>query len=113
MATRRLDKADWAAFFDGVSRALGATQVEIEVASLALGDQVQAEWVNLSGMTYDSKAATVELMSDTMDHRIQRPIEVYAYETRDGLDSIEVVTEDGTKQIIKLRRPLLLAAPAA
>lgn len=37
MTTRRLDKAQWPAFFDDLSKTLEDTQAEIEVASLALG----------------------------------------------------------------------------
>ena len=44
MATRKLDKKEWKTFFDRVSKMLEGKQAEIEVASLRLGAQVQAEW---------------------------------------------------------------------
>jgi hypothetical protein len=43
-------------FLDTVSKLLEAKEVEIEVASLDLGDQVQAKWLPLIGITYDPKA---------------------------------------------------------
>ncbi len=49
MATRKLDKEQWKTFFDRVSKMLEVKQAEIEVASLSLGDQVQAEWLPLHG----------------------------------------------------------------
>src|ERR1700716_2179183 len=36
-----------------VSKVLPAKQAEIEVASLKLGDQVEAEWLPLLGLAYD------------------------------------------------------------
>lgn len=41
MTARKLDKKEWKPFFDGVSKVLGAKQVE--VMSLDLGDQVEAK----------------------------------------------------------------------
>jgi Family of unknown function (DUF5335) len=55
MTTRKLDKNQWRTFFDGVSKLLQGKQAEIEVASLRLGDQVQAEWLPLHGIAYDPK----------------------------------------------------------
>jgi hypothetical protein len=43
--TRKLEKAQWRPFLDTLSKLLEAKEAEIEVASLDLGDQVQAEWL--------------------------------------------------------------------
>jgi Family of unknown function (DUF5335) len=53
MTTRKLDKKQWRTFFDGVTTLLEGKQAEIEVASLRLGDQVEAEWLPLVGIAYD------------------------------------------------------------
>jgi hypothetical protein len=47
MAVRKLDKKEWRAFLDGVSKVLQGARAEIEVLSLALGDQLEAEWLPL------------------------------------------------------------------
>src|SRR3984893_18120406 len=103
MTIRKLDKQDWHAFFDFISKLLQGKQVEIEVASLALGDQVEAEWLPLLGLVYDPKDDLVEVALDQVDHMIPKPHEIYVDEGPGGLMSIEIVDTEGTKQIIKLR----------
>jgi hypothetical protein len=51
MTARKLDKSQWRTFFDRLSKTLEGKQAEIEVASLSLGDQVEAEWLPLRGIT--------------------------------------------------------------
>ena len=59
MATRKLEKQQWHAFFDRVTKMLEGKQTEIEVASLRLGDQIGAHWLPLVSpmipMTISSK----------------------------------------------------------
>ena len=43
---------------------------------------------------------------------IPEPREIYVDDGLEGLMSIEIVDTEGTKQIIKLRDPLMLPAPA-
>jgi hypothetical protein len=43
---------------------------------------------------------------------IPRPREIYVDDNVGGLMSIEIVEADGARQIIKLRDPLMLPAPA-
>lgn len=112
MTIRKLDKTEWRAFFDGLSKLLEGKQAEIEVASLALGDQVEAEWLPLLGITYDPKDDLVEVALDGVDHMMAKPREIYVDEGFAGLMSIEVVDAEGTREIIKLRDPLMLPAPA-
>jgi Family of unknown function (DUF5335) len=71
MTTRKLDKKQWREFFDGISKLLEGKQAEIEVASLALGDQVEAEWLPLLGMAYDPKADLVEVSDDEIGRPAQ------------------------------------------
>jgi Family of unknown function (DUF5335) len=51
VTARKLDKSQWRTFFDRLSKTLEGKQAEIEVASLSLGDQVEAEWLPLHGIT--------------------------------------------------------------
>ena len=61
MTARKLDKSQWRTFFDRLSKTLEGKQAEIEVASLSLGDQVEAEWLLLHGITYDPNDDLVEV----------------------------------------------------
>ena len=75
--THKLEKAQWRPFLDTVSKLLEAKEAEIEVASLKLGDQVQAKWLPLIGITYDPKDDVVEVALEGLDHMIHRPREMY------------------------------------
>ena len=111
MTIRKLEKSKWRAFFDGLSKIIEGKQAEIEVASLALGDQIEAEWLPLLGLAYDPKDDLFEVALDGVDHMIPKPREIYLDDDVGGLISIEVVDAEGTRQIIKLRDPLMLPAP--
>jgi hypothetical protein len=50
---RTLEKSERHGYFDRVSLALLGKPAKIEVASLVLGDQIEAEWVPVLGITYD------------------------------------------------------------
>ncbi len=108
MAARKLDKSAWKAYFDAISRHLGSRLSEIEVASLDLGDQVEAEWIPLQGITYDPKDDLIEVVMEEIDHMIRNPVEIYVEEGMEGLHSVEVVDADGSRQIIRLKAPLAL-----
>jgi hypothetical protein len=113
MATRKWVKSEWQSYFDRVSQSLGAKQVEIEVASLGIGDQVEVNRVALNGLTYDPKSDVLEVVTEALDHMIRNPAEIYVAESSDGLITVEARDRDGNKQIIKLTSPLLIACDAA
>jgi Family of unknown function (DUF5335) len=111
MATRKLDKKEWKIFFDSISKMLEGRPAEIEVASLRIGAQVQAEWLPLHGIAYDHKDDLMEVTLDDLDHIIRKPREIYVEVGTLGLESIEIVDVDGVKQIVKLRNELMLPPP--
>ena len=111
MTIRKLDKKEWRPFFDFVSKMLPGKQVEIEVASLKLGDQIEAEWLPLFGISYDPKDDVIAL--EGHDHLIHKPREIYIEGEGLELASLEVIDADGVRQIVVLRDPLMLPAPSA
>ena len=113
MTIRKLEKREWRPYLDRVSKGLVGKRAEIEVASLALGDQILAEWLTLFGITYDPKDDIVEIALDGVDHLITKPQEVYVDEGPLGVSSVEIIDAAGVRQIIKLRDPLMLPAPSA
>jgi Family of unknown function (DUF5335) len=108
MTVRRLEKPDWQPYFDHLSKVLEGCQAEIEAASLALGDQVQASWLPLLGLVYDPKDDVVEAALDGLDHLIRSPREIYVEEGNGLLANVEIVDADGIRQIVKLKEPLML-----
>jgi hypothetical protein len=112
MTSRKLDKKEWRSFLDGMSKVLEGEQAEIEVVSLALGDQIEAEWLPFLGITYDPKDDVVEIALEGVDHLIEHPREIYVDDNVNGIVSLEVVDAEGARQIVKLREPLALPTPA-
>jgi hypothetical protein len=111
MSAQKIDKSGWKAFFDTLTKMLPGKTAEVEVASLDLGDQIDAEWAPLIGITYDHKDDLVEVALEGLDHMILKPSQVFVDYGVGGLVAIEVIDADGTQQIIKLKDPLALPAP--
>jgi Family of unknown function (DUF5335) len=111
MTIRRLEKPEWRPFFDVVSKLLEATDAEVEVASLDLGDQTQADWLPLFGITYDPRDDIVEIALDGLDHMIPKPREIYLDNGTAALSRLEIVDADGVRQIVKLKDRLMLPPP--
>src|ERR1700732_1860259 len=109
---KQLEKSQWRAYFDRMSKALVGKRAEIEVASLKLGDQIEAEWLPLLGISYDPKDDIIEIALEGVDHLIPKPREVYVEEKGLELSSLEVIDAEGTHQIIVLKDPMMLPAPA-
>ena len=87
-----------------------AEQVEIEVAGLDLGDQIETEWVLLNGISYDPRDDLLTVFTEGVDHNIPRPQTIRVDDGIDGLHSIEVTDADGHKQIVLLKEALKLPA---
>ncbi len=111
MTILTLEKTDWRMYFDRMAKALLGKRAEIEVASLELGDQIEAEWVQLLGVTYDPKDDVLEIALDGLAHRVPKPQRIFVDEGRAGLDSFDVIDEAGISHIVRLRDPLMLPAP--
>ena len=113
MASQQIDRARWAPFFDNITKSLAGKQAQIEVASLDLGDQIEARWVPLIGITYDRRNDLVEIALGKLDHLIRSPREVFADLDVGGLVAFAITDADGNRQIVRLKDPLSLPAPSA
>jgi hypothetical protein len=111
MGSRKLEAASWQAYFDGLSRNLHGQSAEIEIAALALGNQVQADWLPLQGISYDPGGEVLAVLLEGLDHLVHHPREIHVDEGPAGLHSLLVIDDEGTRQIIRLREPLMLPAP--
>ncbi len=107
---RTLEKNLWETYLDNVARHLGAELVEIEVAGLDLGDQIESEWVPMIGISYDPKDDVVSVAVEGAEHLIPRPAEIVVEDNVDGLHWIDIKDADGHQHIVRLRKPLALPA---
>lgn len=111
MTIRRLEKPQWRPLLDAVSKLLEAQVAEVEVTSLNLGDQTEAEWLPPLGISYDPHDDVVDIALDGVDHIIRKPREIYLDDGAAGLRGLEIVEANGVKQIVKLKERLMLPAP--
>jgi hypothetical protein len=110
MTWHGVPKSEWRGFFDHVSKTLLGKWAQIEVASLDLGDQIVAEWVPLLGITYDSRNDVVDVALDRYNHVIRHPREIAVDDSPAGLGGVAIIDEDGARQGVKFKEPLMLAA---
>ena len=111
MAIRKLEKRDWKGFLENFTKLLVGKQADIEVASLAFGDQIETKSVQVLGMVYDHKDDVIEIVLDGLDHLIYHPRDLYVDQNGLELSSVQIVDADGTRQIVTLRDPLMLPPP--
>lgn len=111
MSLRQVAKPRWQAYFDRVSAMLGAKLVEIEVAGLGLGDQVEAEWIPFVGLSYDPASDLVAVIGEGVEHLIRHPKEIHVDHDTEWLHSVEVLDAEGVRHFVLLRDPLRLPAP--
>ena len=101
MITRKLEPSQWQPYFDHASRKLAGGRAAIEIIGEDIGDQVQAE-ITLLGLTYDPHDRALTIAGEALDHRISDPQEIYVEEEGGELQSLEVLDQEGHKQLIKL-----------
>ena len=110
MAWRKIDKTDWAFFFDLVEASLLGRSAEVELASLAIGDPGAAHWLPLLGIRYDPRRDSIEIRIDGHEHRVRRPREIYVDDRSLGWPSLGLLGADGV-EVVRLRELRLLPAP--
>jgi hypothetical protein len=108
--SRTLPRAEWRSFFDAMSDVVLGKRVEIEAASLELGDQIIVDWVPLLGITYDSRDDILDVSLSGLSHLIRMPREILVQGGERGIETIAVVTDDDVKQVLRFKDPLMLPA---
>lgn len=108
METRRMEKIEWQNYFDFVSRDLPTMQVEIEVAGLEFGDQIQAEWTPLVGISYDPKDDVLFVHTAALDHAIHDPQDIVLEGDETEIRSITVRDAEGSTQTVRFKEALAL-----
>jgi len=111
MQTRKIEKENWQSFFDQVSGTLQGKLIQIEVDSLELGAQIEADKLSLNGLTYDSKDDAFVISTDEIEHVIRSPQQIFVADGAEGINSLNVRSADGTEQIINFAEPLALPPP--
>ena len=108
MSMRALARSEWRRYLDRVSKSVPGRSVELDVASLDLGDRVEARWLPLLGVVFDARGDVLEILLDGVGHSILAPREMLLEETERGLVAIEIVAADDTVETLRFREPLCL-----
>ncbi|HXV59794.1 MAG TPA: DUF5335 family protein [Vicinamibacteria bacterium] len=107
--TKQIPRQQWKEYFDRFTkRHLRDDLPEaatIELVSAELGAQIGVDAARLLGISYDSKSEALEVLLENLDQLVHKPKEIWVVEDEDGfLPSIEIVRDDGTKEILTVRR---------
>jgi hypothetical protein len=105
-----IEKSKWAAYCERVSEALQGP-AEIEVVSLDLGNQVEADWLPLIGISYDPKDDIIDIALQGVGHIIRHPRELRADGEFAELSALEITDKDGVQHLVRLKDILALPAP--
>lgn len=108
MAIKKIEKKEWQTYFDTFSKSYLTDEqpeyAEIQVLSRESGIQPESSWLPLEGITYEPKKGTLNIKVENLDHMILHPTEIYVDEDERGwIDSMEIIQQDGTKEIIEIR----------
>ncbi|MGB8330034.1 MAG: DUF5335 family protein [Polyangiales bacterium] len=103
MTTRKLERSEWRRYFDGVAKHLPAMRVGISIMGDDIGVQLENQNSALIGISYDPSDGVFEVDTPSISHRISHPQEIFVREEGGQLSSVEVIDQDGTKEIIELR----------
>ncbi len=108
--TRRIERADWKRYFDGLTAQQLADDGDpkaatIEHLSTKLGDRVEPMMERLSALLFDPESETLDVRLGQDEHLTMTPSEIWVIEEEGGfVSTLELLHEDGAKEIIYVRR---------
>jgi len=105
MTNRELQKSEWIPYFKLISTSVEDQSIDLEVAGLEIGDQIEAEWISFDGISYDSKADCIFIHTPVVDHTIVHPQKVMIAEEGDAIVTINIKDEE-TTQMVHFHRPI-------
>jgi len=111
MPLRQLVRAQWQEYFDRLSRALDSERVEIGVTGLGLGEQIETDWIRLTGISYDPEKNVLAVIAEGIDHLIRQPRRISIDHDAEWLYGIEATDADGHHHFIVFKAPLIVPAP--
>jgi hypothetical protein len=108
--SRKLSKSQLQDLFDHVSRQLQGQAIEVQVASLKLGERLPANWLPLLGLSYDPRLDAIEIVLRGLDVTVLKPREIHFDGAGGQWSALDIVDADGVQHIVEFKEPLLLPA---
>ena len=113
MTSKKFDRYQLIHMCATVSSGLLGKRAEIEVVSPTDGIVVEARWLPIIGIVYDTANDALKIMLDGVDHFVFQPREMYLDFSAGGVQSLGILDQDNAWQIVLLRDPLMLPGPSA
>lgn len=100
----------WRTHFDELSRNVRGAEVTIEIAGEDVGDQIAAERLALTGISYDDKDDVLVVGADApggspeeYEHIISEPDRIQVVTLGDGETTYDVTDAAGRQHLVRLR----------
>ena len=117
-ATQEISRDSWTSYFDTFSKNLGTVEVTLELVGKSIGDQIAADRLVLTGISYDHKDDVLVVGLDApggspeeYEHLIYNPQKIFV--SPGGEDAelfVDVEDGEGQKHILQVARPPALPA---
>ena len=108
LETKSIRKEDWQDELIKLWRKMDGKDIQIEVEALNLGDQVEADYVPLKGLSYDPKDDVVQVWTGKLDHMIYHPKSIELAVEDGHLLSIHIIDGEGEEHLIKPETRVLI-----
>jgi hypothetical protein len=106
----KLSKAELHRLFDRITEGLAKQPVDVDVASLQVGNHSDAEWVPLLRLSYDPRDDRVAVVVEGVDISISRPREFYFDGDGEVWGALDIIDAEGAPHIVQLKEPAPLPA---
>jgi hypothetical protein len=119
LTTQQIPREAWRTYFDELSKHLGTVDATVEVIGPDIGDQIEAERLLLTGVTYDDRDDVVVIGLDApggppedLERIVEHPEAIYVATGGDDADlAIDIEDADQHKTILRVEHaPALPAA---
>ncbi len=101
MENRILERDEWKRELEEIWKKMEDKSVLIEVEGLHLGDQIEAEHVELKGLSYDPKDDVVQIWVGPLDHMIHHPQKLMLAVEHGYLVAIDITDAEGNQHLVK------------
>lgn len=108
ISNHEIDKDEYENYFDDISKFIKNQHIELGVFGLDIGDQIEAEWAPLDGISYEPKTDTLFVHTKYVDHAIHKPLQIIVAETASQIHAISVKDYERRSHILQFRSPVLL-----
>jgi hypothetical protein len=102
MTLRKLDKSEWHAYCDRLSKDLVGSRSRSVTVSLAVNHEIITQWVPLFGIAYEPKKDLFEIALQNLEHWVHHPQTFYVDEGPKGVAGLDIIDAQGLRHTLSL-----------